>query len=140
MIKDDEIFKELVLPLPNGVLLTVLMDCCHSGSILDLPYEFTASGEHLAAVASGAAPPAMAANPSFNLGAILALGRAVFDAVKSGNTGAAVAAGARGLAGMAGAGGAGAGAGAVARGIQQGIDIDGDGKPDIKPASCCTIM
>lgn len=136
MIKDDEIFKELVLPLPSGALLTVLMDCCHSGSILDLPYEFTASGEHLAQVASGAAPPAMTANPSFNLNMLLDLGRALYTAYRTGNGGAVVQAGARAIAGAAGAG---AGA-AVARSVAQGIDIDGDGRPDIKPSQCCTVM
>ncbi|CAN0461212.1 unnamed protein product, partial [Discosporangium mesarthrocarpum] len=38
-IKDDEIFAKLVKKLPEGVTLTVIMDCCHSGSILDLPYK-----------------------------------------------------------------------------------------------------
>ncbi|CAM9523116.1 unnamed protein product, partial [Hapterophycus canaliculatus] len=41
-IKDDQILSELVLPLPEGVVLSVVMDCCHSGSILDLPYAFDA--------------------------------------------------------------------------------------------------
>ena len=28
-IRDDTILKELVMPLPSGVRLTCLMDCCH---------------------------------------------------------------------------------------------------------------
>ena len=30
-ITDDELFKVLVQPMPKGVLVTSLMDCCHSG-------------------------------------------------------------------------------------------------------------
>lgn len=39
MIVDDEIFDALVAPLPSGVKLTAVMDCCHSGTGLDLPFE-----------------------------------------------------------------------------------------------------
>lgn len=44
-IRDDTIFVELVGNMPKGSTLTCLMDCCHSGSILDLPYTFKADGE-----------------------------------------------------------------------------------------------
>lgn len=30
----------LVKPLPPGCRLTAIFDCCHSGSVLDLPYEY----------------------------------------------------------------------------------------------------
>lgn len=30
-ITDDELFRDLVKPMPKGVLMTSLMDCCHSG-------------------------------------------------------------------------------------------------------------
>ncbi|RNF26339.1 metacaspase [Trypanosoma conorhini] len=39
-ILDDDIFKILLRSLPHGVRLTVVFDCCHSGSMLDLPYTF----------------------------------------------------------------------------------------------------
>ncbi|CAD2220621.1 metacaspase [Angomonas deanei] len=39
-IIDDDIFKILASTLPKGVRLTVLFDCCHSGSMMDLPYQF----------------------------------------------------------------------------------------------------
>lgn len=32
----------LVKPMRPGVTCTVLMDCCHSGTVLDLPYKFAA--------------------------------------------------------------------------------------------------
>jgi len=44
-IRDDDILKVLVRPMPGGVTMTCLMDCCHSGTVMDLPYRFTADGD-----------------------------------------------------------------------------------------------
>lgn len=44
-IRDDDLFKILVGAMPAGVTLTCLMDCCHSGTVLDLPFKFKADGE-----------------------------------------------------------------------------------------------
>jgi metacaspase-1 len=38
MIVDDEINAALVRPLPHGVKLHALIDACHSGTALDLPF------------------------------------------------------------------------------------------------------
>ncbi|MQM00378.1 hypothetical protein Taro_033109 [Colocasia esculenta] len=38
MISDDEIHTTIVEPLPTGVKLHAVIDACHSGSSLDLPY------------------------------------------------------------------------------------------------------
>jgi len=43
-IRDDELFVTLIGAMASGVTLTCLMDCCHSGTILDLPYLFKADG------------------------------------------------------------------------------------------------
>ena len=40
MIRDDDLFDILIKPLADGVSMFSLMDCCHSGTILDLPYIF----------------------------------------------------------------------------------------------------
>jgi hypothetical protein len=43
-IVDDEIHEVCVKPLPAGCRLTALFDCCHSGSIMDLPYLYSPKG------------------------------------------------------------------------------------------------
>jgi hypothetical protein len=45
-IRDDDLFTTLVGPMARGVLMTCVMDCCHSGTVLELPFVFTADGEH----------------------------------------------------------------------------------------------
>lgn len=37
---DDEIYDLLVKPLPQGVKLHAILDCCHSGTIFDLPFSY----------------------------------------------------------------------------------------------------
>lgn len=44
-IRDDDLLKYLVVPMQAGVFVTSVMDCCHSGTVLDLPYQFKADGE-----------------------------------------------------------------------------------------------
>ncbi|KAF9999181.1 Ca(2+)-dependent cysteine protease [Entomortierella chlamydospora] len=44
VIVDDTMHKILVHPLPAGCRLTAIMDCCHSGSALDLPYIYSTTG------------------------------------------------------------------------------------------------
>jgi len=43
MIVDDEMHDIMVKALPPGCRLTAIFDCCHSGSALDLPYEYVIS-------------------------------------------------------------------------------------------------
>jgi metacaspase-1 len=62
-IRDDDLFLTLVGKMPKGVQLTCVMDCCHSGTVLDLPYTFVADGAH----------EEMEAAPEFNFGPMLSL-------------------------------------------------------------------
>eukprot|EP01068_Selenidium_serpulae_P010809 Selendium_serpulae@DN5536_c2_g1_i2.p1 len=39
---DDVLHEIFVKNLPNGVRLTALLDCCHSGSLMDLPFAYKA--------------------------------------------------------------------------------------------------
>ncbi len=57
MIRDDELFALLISELPKDVHLTCVMDCCHSGSILDLPFMFVADDDNLAPGASHSTTP-----------------------------------------------------------------------------------
>eukprot|EP00977_Amphora_coffeiformis_P008145 scaffold1819_cov160-Amphora_coffeaeformis.AAC.15 len=59
-IRDDTLYKELVGALPEGVMMTSVMDCCHSGTVLDLPYVFVADGEE----------EEMHENPGFDMNAM----------------------------------------------------------------------
>jgi hypothetical protein len=44
MIRDDDLFDILIKPMKDDVHCVFLMDCCHSGTVLDLPYVFKADG------------------------------------------------------------------------------------------------
>merc|ERR1712157_460926 len=45
MISDDELRRFMVLSLPKGCSLFGLMDCCHSGTGMDLPFVVQMAGD-----------------------------------------------------------------------------------------------
>jgi hypothetical protein len=50
LIRDDDLYTALVGPMSRGVTITSVMDCCHSGTALDLPYQYKANGSQNAMV------------------------------------------------------------------------------------------
>ena len=36
----NSLYRDFVQPMPAGVIVTAIFDCCHSGTVLDLPYAF----------------------------------------------------------------------------------------------------
>lgn len=55
MLLDTELFETLVKPLPSGCRLTCILDSCHSGGVLDLPYIFVGTQESMAKALGGEA-------------------------------------------------------------------------------------
>eukprot|EP00904_Undaria_pinnatifida_P012265 jgi/Undpi1/8169/HiC_scaffold_24.g10639.m1 len=80
-IVDDDIFEELVLSLPEGVTLTVVIDACHSGSALDLPYCIQADKGTIAAVEAGEQSSLMSLNSGLNK--LILVGKGFYDMYKT---------------------------------------------------------
>jgi hypothetical protein len=79
LIVDDDVYAILVDNLPKGVVFTILMDCCHSGTIMDLPYVLNFSGDLVAALEAGEAQPDMVANANFDVAQLVAVGMRVYQ-------------------------------------------------------------
>lgn len=56
-IRDTELYNIMAKKMPAGVVLMCLMDCCHSGTVLNLPYICTGDGQSTT----------MSLDPTFNL-------------------------------------------------------------------------
>lgn len=51
IIRDTLIFKTLLAPMRYGVTLTMMIDCCDTGMVLELPYSWTTKGDKKDSVA-----------------------------------------------------------------------------------------
>ena len=47
MIRDDELFDDFICELSDDVKLVMTTDCCHSGTIMDLPYRWAKNGTYV---------------------------------------------------------------------------------------------
>ena len=74
-IRDDDLYKILVAPMAEGVFATCVMDCCHSGTVLDLPYTFQADGKQTE----------MKVSEDFDFGPLLALAAAYMASRQGGD-------------------------------------------------------
>jgi hypothetical protein len=86
-IRDFNLFHHFVKPLQAGVTVTCIMDCCHSGAVLELPYSFLATsiGER----DMGGADMMMQPNMNFmsNLAFLYSLGGGLLDPLLFHNVG-----------------------------------------------------
>mmetsp|Transcript_125164 Transcript_125164/g.227676 ORF Transcript_125164/g.227676 Transcript_125164/m.227676 type:complete len:1266 (-) Transcript_125164:175-3972(-) len=64
MISDDDIRRLIVAPLAKGVRLTVILDCCHSGTAMDLPYKVILHTDGVSADIKKKSPSRMPMNPT----------------------------------------------------------------------------
>mmetsp|Transcript_449 Transcript_449/g.712 ORF Transcript_449/g.712 Transcript_449/m.712 type:complete len:627 (-) Transcript_449:74-1954(-) len=51
LVRDTLMFKTLLAPMRYGVTLTILMDCCDTGVMLDLPYSWTTKTDRIETLA-----------------------------------------------------------------------------------------
>ena len=75
-IRDDELFEKFIVPMKAGVTVTCLMDCCHSGTVLDLPYMFVADGS----TPNNGSAPEMQPNAKFDYGKVAGVAMKVLPA------------------------------------------------------------
>lgn len=51
LIRDTLIFKTLLAPMRYGVTVTIIIDCCDTGMVLELPYAWSAKSDKRGSVA-----------------------------------------------------------------------------------------
>ena len=69
VILDDDILAHVIQPLPAGVDLFCVTDCCHSGTLMDLPYTVAVDSRSGMAIQSGMLQQLGANQKFYNKGA-----------------------------------------------------------------------
>lgn len=77
-ITDDVILSNLVLEVPRGAMLTTVIDACHSGTVLDLPYTLVADEAGMQSVASGDVAM-LPQNSEFSFAQLVKVGQLLFE-------------------------------------------------------------
>lgn len=74
LIRDTLIFKTLLAPMRYGVTVTVLIDCCDTGMMLDLPYSWSTRADRLDSI------PKMTQNDDFSFVRFLKVVKTLYEA------------------------------------------------------------
>ncbi|KAL3904128.1 MAG: hypothetical protein SGPRY_011406, partial [Prymnesium sp.] len=77
-LTDDVILSQLVLEVPRDATLTVVIDACHSGTVLDLPYTLIANSSNMDSFNSGGAS-VLPQNGDFSFSQLLKVGQLLFS-------------------------------------------------------------
>jgi len=73
IIRDTLFFKTLLAPMRKGVTLTCIVDCCHTGVVIDLPYLWTTKGD------KGEVLPKMSLNNDFSFVRFLKVVKTLYE-------------------------------------------------------------
>ncbi|KAL3770267.1 hypothetical protein ACHAW5_002672 [Stephanodiscus triporus] len=73
LIRDTLFFKTLLAPMRKGVMVTCIIDCCHTGIMFDLPYLFTTKGD------KGEPLPKMSLNNDFSFVRFLKVVKTLYE-------------------------------------------------------------
>lgn len=73
LIRDTLIFKTLLAPMRYGVTVTILIDCCDNGMVLELPYSWSTKGDRRSS------QPKLALNEDFSFKRFLKVVRTLYE-------------------------------------------------------------
>jgi Caspase domain len=74
LVRDTLIFKTLLAPMRYGVTVTILIDCCDTGMMLDLPYSWSTRADRLDAL------PRMTQSDDFSFVRFLKVVKTLYEA------------------------------------------------------------